>query len=909
MITLSELESEIKNMQIICPYCFKYEIMDNSKSEYLIYYIDILKIIYNENPKCSIKLNKNCLNTGSIWCTGCLNWICKNCSIGAHLCNYSSYVIKLIYNTYHPPKVYLTNRNPSHLCSLHNKPYSFYCDDHKFLCEECEDCDLSTYKMKREYSHGNCYFGPIANLQLQAKLKIIEEKIEKSIHFFNTYILKLYNDNKNNYKNGKRKRFNHNFKKYKKKFVSFLQFVLLLIKTSKKIMAFSFFAYEYINTYTFEYKKFEYDKNIKNKSLKNFKSQLSNYFASQFIPIKASDDEKNGDNVNLSKYNLKLILENFTPYDDNNSSLVKWKEIKVQEFDSLELLEFNKNYFIQFDNQDLKYKNILIEEFYLDEEYAYFNFSPMLKHQNKNIYLWVNEVLFCVLEEINKKKSNSKKKFYKIIYLKSLNDHLDKKLKEMKLITNNSLALIFNNGVIILSAFYPFSILKEIKFSRILDDIRIFFLSFNPDIFIIINNCLYLMQIYNKKNYELISYRKGLFGEEIIEINSNIIIITYLSKEENVYIMIVVNIHSLKVLNCISHSLSDDYAAKFKLVKNPNFYLYSNQIEYLAINYPKFLKNNYFKKNDVRVKYFKGTIRNVALLKNDILVLSNRDLIIVNKNIIIPNVEMFCLTDENNIIICLFLEYGKPNYLVKIKVIKLNENDYEIININTLMANSNIEYIEYIVKLDNNRFITNCEQNLALWKLNGNYTLEYLSKSLRAELLLENSFDTEIKDIFVLNKDMIIPKFRSSYLLHFWKINEDSTLTKVFNTNLNFKIKEFLKYDNVLFIYSYNSIILMNINNYQLIKQIENIKKICCMTKSLNGNIILGVGGNEGYEGYDIVECKFNKITYDLIKVKLIPNAHYSGISKIIEMKNGNIISFELYNNFIVIWNRKEDLK
>ena len=97
------------------------------------------------------------------------------------------------------------------------------------------------------------------------KKKNIEEKIEKSIHFFNTYILKLYNDNKNNYKNGKRKRFNHNFKKYKKKFVSFLQFVLLLIKTSRKIMAFSFFAYEYINTYTFKYKKFEYDKNIKNK--------------------------------------------------------------------------------------------------------------------------------------------------------------------------------------------------------------------------------------------------------------------------------------------------------------------------------------------------------------------------------------------------------------------------------------------------------------------------------------------------------------------------------------------------------------------------------------------------------------------------------------------------------------------
>jgi len=413
------------------------------------------------------------------------------------------------------------------------------------------------------------------------------------------------------------------------------------------------------------------------------------------------------------------------------------------------------------------------------------------------------------------------------------------------------------------------------------------------------------MQIYNKKNFELISYRKGLFGEEILEINSNIIIITYLSKEENVYLMTVVNIHSLKVINCISHSLSaDDYAAKFKLVKNQNFYLYSNQIEYIAINYPKFLKNSYFKKNDVQVKSFKGTIRNVALLENDILVLSNRDLIIVNKNIIIPNVEMFCLTDENNIIICLFQQYVKSNYQVKIKVIKLNETDYEIININTFMANSNIKYI---VKLGNNRFITNCEQNFAFWKLNENYTLEYFSKSYRAELLLENSYDKEIIDIFVLNKDMIIPKFRSSFLLHFWKINEDSTLTKVFNTNLNFKIEAFLKYDNILFIYFYYSIIVMNINNYQLIKKIENIENICCMTKSLNGNIILGVGGNEGY---DIVECKFNKITYDLTKVKLIPNAHYTSISKIIEMKNGNIISFQKYNNnFIVIWTRNGDLK
>ena len=242
-------------------------------------------------------------------------------------------------------------------------------------------------------------------------MKFIEEKIEKSIIFFNTNILKLYNDNKNKYKNGKRKRFNSNFRMCKKKFVSFLQFVLLLIKTSKKIMPYSFFAYEYINSYTFEYKKFEYDKNIKNKSLKNFNSQLSNYFSTQFVPLKKNYQDENEDNFDLSKYNLKLKLKNFIPLDNNKSSFVIWeKVIKVKEFNSLELLEFNKNYFIQFDNQeDLKYKKILSEEFYDDAE---FTFYPMLENENGNIYFQINKYLFCILEEVKNKKSE--KNLFKI---------------------------------------------------------------------------------------------------------------------------------------------------------------------------------------------------------------------------------------------------------------------------------------------------------------------------------------------------------------------------------------------------------------------------------------------------------------------------------------------------------------
>ena len=61
-------------------------------------------------------------------------------------------------------------------------------------------------------------------------------------------------------------------------------------------------------------------------------------------------------------------------------------------------------------------------------------------------------------------------------------------------------------------------------------------------------------------------------------------LINYTSNEENIHLMFIININNLKVLNCISHNLSDShYAEKYKSLKNPKFYLYSNQIEYLAL--------------------------------------------------------------------------------------------------------------------------------------------------------------------------------------------------------------------------------------------------------------------------------------------------------------------------------------
>ena len=61
-------------------------------------------------------------------------------------------------------------------------------------------------------------------------------------------------------------------------------------------------------------------------------------------------------------------------------------------------------------------------------------------------------------------------------------------------------------------------------------------------------------------------------------------------------------------------------------------------------------------------------------------------------------------------------------------------------------------------------------------KLNINNSLEYLSEKYLG-------FNKEIEEILVLNNDIIIPNYKDEYL-NFWKINEDNTIYRIFNTNL-----------------------------------------------------------------------------------------------------------------------------
>ena len=92
-------------------------------------------------------------------------------------------------------------------------------------------------------------------------------------------------------------------------------------------------------------------------------------------------------------------------------------------------------------------------------------FYHILRLEKGKIFLQIN-YFFCIIEEINQK--NKEKNIYKIVYLeKNYNLAKQNKLKDIILINNNSVALIYKNSVIILSTLYPYPILKKIIFDDI----------------------------------------------------------------------------------------------------------------------------------------------------------------------------------------------------------------------------------------------------------------------------------------------------------------------------------------------------------------------------------------------------------------------------------------------------------
>ena len=201
-----------------------------------------------------------------------------------------------------------------------------------------------------------------------------------------------------------------------------------------------------------------------------------------------------------------------------------------------------------------------------------------------------------------------------------------------------------------------------------------------------------------------------------------------------------------------------------------------------------------------------------------------------------------------------------------------------------------------IVKISNNRFMTYGNYNLNyisyLWKLDENNSLKYISKK---------RYDYNLEYIFYLKEEnIIIPNYGNEYL-HFYKINEDNTINKIFNTNLNYSIKLFFKYDKILFVCTYSKIIFIDINNKNIIKQIVYSGTISCMTKLSNGNILFGIENEKC--GCDIIEYKFNMNNCDLSEINISSNIYNGSLSQMIETKNGNIITYEKYKNFILILN------
>ena len=266
---------------------------------------------------------------------------------------------------------------------------------------------------------------------------------------------------------------------------------------------------------------------------------------------------------------------------------------------------------------------------------------------------------------------------------------------------------------------------------------------------------------------------------------------------------------------------------------------------------------------------------------------------IENKNILIPKVKYFSFTDNYNILICYISES-----INSLKVIKLKDNNYEIID----SIEINQKNIYQILKISNNRFITYGDYNILLWKMDENNSLKFLSN------INELTTGKKLKEILFLNNNKNIITFNEEdfHILKFWKITDDNKIEKIAEIEINREFSELIEYDNDILIVKDDNHILyfINLNNFQIINKKYKIYMFA-MKKLMNGNIIFCA---KGKLGYGIFEYKFNKINCELTEFKIIPNAHFSPIIKILEMKNCNIITYEENKDFIVIWNKNEKL-
>ena len=279
------------------------------------------------------------------------------------------------------------------------------------------------------------------------------------------------------------------------------------------------------------------------------------------------------------------------------------------------------------------------------------------------------------------------------------------------------------------------------------------------------------------------------------------------------------------------------------------------------------------------LNFHSNTISCSTVLKDGRFVTGSGD-----KSIIIYNKETFkpdlMINEHNNIVNNIIeLNSGKLASCSSdntIKIFKIIRNEYKVIQ--TLTEHK--DRVNKIIQLKNNKLVScsNDKSIIIYNKINNEYKKEYSFTTIGKNGPIIQTKDNEICYSDYENNERIIL---------FFDFNEKKLNNKIINFNITRSMFDSLLMisKDLLLITGYNKISIVNINSYNLMREISvsdsgNIYTACM----LNKNIIL-----TGDENKRIIQWKIEDDNLKLISKK--ENAHNNKILTLSKIENGLILS------------------
>ena len=295
--------------------------------------------------------------------------------------------------------------------------------------------------------------------------------------------------------------------------------------------------------------------------------------------------------------------------------------------------------------------------------------------------------------------------------------------------------------------------------------------------------------------------------------------------------------------------------------------------------------------------YHTSSVTNLLVLKDGRLSSSSDDSIIIYDK---KNFTQQCTIKEHSNSVVFFTQISNNNIVScscdnTLKIFKLiSETEYQLLQ--TLSGHSS--KVNKVIE-DNQRNLISCsdDHTIKIWSYNQNEQTYNLSKTINID---DNG---SYYNILLLKENEIVSSSYIANCLKFWDINNSNLIKSLSSFICGWTPNCMLKYnDNILLVGNYtstNGIYIIDIQKYEIIKQIEGFKDVNTIVKLNQDNLIL-VGGQYKDNNYSMILYEFDANNNSLILKKEKNQIHNSYIYNIIVLDN-NFISCS--DDGIKFWN------